>query len=63
MNEEMMTTGSTPGAAGFSRNAAPTGPVAGFDPEMEGGKVLKRRKRYIYQIGVRKNWKNNGKSD
>ena len=30
MNEELMTTGSTPGAAGFSGNAAATGPVAGL---------------------------------
>ena len=61
MREEMMVSGSNP--QGFSSAANPKGPVAGFDPEMEGGKVLKRRKTYIYQKGVRKNWKNNGKSD
>ena len=44
------------GAAGFTGAADPKGPTAGFDPVM--GK--KPRKRYIYQKGLRKNWKTNG---
>lgn len=46
-----MTTGSTAGAPGFSSSADPKGPVAGYDP------VMKKKKRYIYVRGVRKNWK------
>ena len=46
LREEMMVSGSNP--QGFSSAANPKGPVAGFDPEMENGKVLKRKKR----IGV-----------
>ena len=53
MREEMMTTGSTPGKPGFSGKADDAGPTAGFDPKME----KKPRKRYIYQKGLRKNWK------
>ena len=46
MNEEMMTTGSTPGAAGFSGKANAKGPVAGFDPVMKfRDKVQKRKKK------------------
>ncbi len=44
------------GAAGFTGAADPKGPTAGFDPVM--GK--KPRKRYIYQKGLRKNWKTDG---
>jgi hypothetical protein len=47
MNEELMTTGSTPGAAGFSGNAAATGPVAGFDPLLN--KTLKKNFRRAYK--------------
>ena len=52
IREEMMSTGSTPGKPGFSGKADAKGPTAGMDPVM--GKV---RKRYIYQKGLRKNWK------
>ena len=52
LREEMaMTTGSTAGKPGFSNAADATGPVAGYD------KPMKKRKRYIYVKGVRKNWK------
>ena len=52
LREEMaMTTGSTAGKPGFSNAADATGPVAGYD------KPMKKRKRYIYVRGVRKNWK------
>ena len=44
--EEMMAAGT----GGFSGSADPKGPVAGFDPP------VKRKKRYIYQRGLRKNW-------
>jgi|TARA_B100000085_G_scaffold171668_1_gene156251 hypothetical protein len=54
MLREQMTTGSTAGAPGFSNAADPKGPVAGYD------KPLRKKKRYIYVRGVRKNWKNNG---
>ena len=50
MNEEMMTTGSTPGAAGFSGKAAATGPVAGFDPVLKFRKKLQRRKKMKEEI-------------
>ena len=57
--EEMMTSGSNP--QGFSSAADAKGPVAGFDPVM--GKMEKRKRpRYIWLKGVRKNWKDNGKS-
>ena len=46
----------TVGASGFTGAADPKGPGAGFDPVM--GK--KPRKRYIYQKGLRKNWKTDG---
>ena len=36
---------------GFGGSADAKGPTAGFDP------VIKPRKRYIYQRGLRKNWK------
>ena len=50
IREEMMTTGSTAGKPGFSSKADAEGPTAGFDP------VMGKKKRYIYQRGVRKNW-------
>jgi len=49
--EITMSTGSTAGAPGFSNAADATGPVAGYD------KPMKKKKRYIYVKGVRKNWK------
>jgi len=52
IREEMMTTGSTAGKPGFSGKADAKGPTAGFDPLMG-----KPKKRYIYQKGLRKNWK------
>ena len=36
---------------GFGGSADAKGPTAGCDP------VIKLRKRYIYQRGLRKNWK------
>ena len=36
---------------GFGGSSDAKGPTAGFDP------VIKPRKRYIYQRGLRKNWK------
>lgn len=53
IREEMMTTGSAPGKPGFSGKSDDKGPTAGFDPIM--GKT-KKRNRYIYQKGLRKNW-------
>jgi hypothetical protein len=52
IREEMMTTGSTAGKPGFSGKADAKGPTAGFDPVMG----TKKKKRYIYQKGLRKNW-------
>tara|TARA_X000000368_G_scaffold1391_1_gene1100 strand:+ start:880 stop:1101 length:222 start_codon:yes stop_codon:yes gene_type:complete len=55
IREEMMTTGSTPSAAGFSSKADAKGPTAGFDPVM--GKMMKRRKKYMkLPAGSRKRW-------
>ena len=51
-----MTTGSVPGKPGFSNKSNAKGPTAGFDPVI--GKVEKRKKpRYIWTKGIRKNWK------
>ena len=51
-----MTTGSVPGKPGFSNKANAKGPTAGFDPVI--GEVEKRKKpRYIWTKGIRKNWK------
>ena len=56
-----MTTGSVPGKPGFSNKANAKGPTAGFDPVI--GKVEKRKKpRYIWTKGIRKRWKDSGKS-
>ena len=50
-----MTTQSTAGKPGFSSKADAGGPTAGYDPVI--GKVMKRKKRYIYGgHGSRKNW-------
>ena len=55
----MMTSGSNP--QGFSSAADAKGPVAGFDPVM--GKMEKRKRpRYIWTKGIRKRWKDSGKS-
>ena len=55
LREEMMTTASTAGKPGFSSKADAEGPTAGYDPVI--GKVMKRKKRYIYGgHGSRKNW-------
>ena len=55
IREDMMTTGSTPSAAGFSSKADAKGPTAGFDPVM--GKIMKRRKKYMkLPAGSRKRW-------
>ena len=52
---EEMTTQSTAGKPGFSSKADAGGPTAGYDPVI--GKVMKRKKRYIYGgHGSRKNW-------
>ncbi len=62
IREQMMTTGSVPGKPGFSSKADAKGPTAGYDPVI--GKVEKRKRpRYIWLKGVRKNWKDNGKSE
>ena len=51
IREEMMTTHSNVNVAGFSSKAPAKGPTAGGpDP------ILGKKKRYIYQRGVRKNW-------
>ena len=51
IREEMMSTQSTAGKPGFSGKADAKGPVAGFDP------VMKKKKKYIFVKGARKNWK------
>ena len=51
IREEMMTTGSNVNTAGFSSKADAEGPTAGFDPVMG-----KKKKRYIWTRGIRKNW-------
>ena len=53
IREEMMTTGSAPGKPGFSGKSDVKGPTAGFDPVMG---TTRRKSRYIYQKGLRKNW-------
>ena len=50
IREVMMTTGSNVNTAGFSSKAPAKGPTAGYDP------VIGKKKMYIYQRGVRKNW-------
>ncbi len=49
------------GSGGFSSSSPAKGPTAGFDPVMDG---MQRRKkpRFIYQKGLRKNWKKKGES-
>ena len=52
IREEMMTTGSTAGKPGFSSKAAAEGPTAGGPDPILG----KKKKRYIWTRGIRKNW-------
>ena len=49
--KEMMVANAAGTGGGFSGSADAKGPTAGLDP------LLKPRKRYIYQRGLRKNWK------
>ena len=49
--KEMMVANAAGTGGGFSGASDAKGPTAGFDP------VIKPRKRYIYQRGLRKNWK------
>ena len=49
--KEMMVANAAGTGGGFSGSSDPKGPTAGFDP------LMKPRKRYIYQRGLRKNWK------
>ena len=49
--KEMMVANAADTGGGFSGSADAKGPTSGFDP------VIKPRKRYIYQRGLRKNWK------
>jgi len=51
--KEMMVANAAGGSGGFSSSADAKGPVAGFDPAINN----KKRKKYIYVRGVRKNWK------
>ena len=54
--EEMMTYGSNP--QGFSSAAKAEGPTAGGPDPILG----KKKKRYIWTRGIRKNWKQKGES-
>ena len=55
--KEQMVANAAGTGGGFGGSADPKGPTAGFDP------VIKPRKRYIYQRGLRKNCKKDyGKS-
>ena len=60
IREQMMTTGSVPGKAGFSNKANAKGPTAGFDPVM--GKMEKRKKYLSLGPGSRKRWMKKGES-
>ena len=62
VREEMMTTGSTPGKPGFSSKADAKGPTAGFDPVIDKKIEKRKRPRYIWTKGIRKRWKDSGKS-
>ncbi len=53
MMKEQMVANAPGKSGGFSSSADDKGPVAGRDVAI--GKVAKR-KRYIYQKGLRKNW-------
>ena len=59
LREEMMTANPAGGQGGFGSSPTPASTEktrAGFDPVMDG---MQRRKkpRFIYQKGLRKNWK------
>ena len=58
VREEMMTTGSTTGKPGFSSKADAEGPTAGGPDPILG----KKKKRYIWTRGIRKNWKQKSES-
>ena len=49
--KEQMVANAVGTGGGFGGSSDPKGPTAGFDP------LMKPRKRYIYQRGLRKNWK------
>ena len=56
IREEMMTANPPGGQGGFGADSPAKGPRAGFDPVM--GKMEKRKRpRYIWTKGIRKNWK------
>ena len=57
VNEEMMTTGSTAGAPGFSSKADAEGPVAGLDAPMGCGEKKKKKKVIGLGPGSRKRWR------
>ena len=54
---EMMVTGSTAGAPGFSSKADPKGPVAGLDMPMGCGEKKKGKKVIGLGKGSRKRWR------
>ena len=54
---EMMTTGSTAGAPGFSSKADAEGPVAGLDAPMGCGEKKKKKKVIGLGPGSRKRWR------
>ena len=62
IREEMMTTGSTAGKPGFSSKADAEGPTAGFAPVIDKKIEKRKRPRYIWTKGIRKRWKDSGKS-
>ena len=55
IQEDGMVANAPGGSGGFSGSANPKGP-AGFDPVM-GGMERRKKPRFIYQKGLRKNWK------
>ncbi len=55
IRENMMTANAPGKSGGFSSSANPKGPVAGFDPVMDG--MARRKKKYIkLPAGSRKRW-------
>jgi hypothetical protein len=56
IREEGMVANSPGGSGGFSSSSPAKGPTAGFDPVM-GGMERRKKPRFIYQKGLRKNWK------
>ena len=61
VDEEGMVANAPGAQGGFGADSPAKGPTAGFDPVMDG---MQRRKkpRFIYQKGLRKNWKKKGES-